>query len=193
MKRLRVVWGVALLALAASTALASSVIGLSVEDQTRLSKLVVAGKVIDQQGVLNPDNGLETAVRLAVTEVFKGDVRPGDTVLFHTRSGELAGERSEAVGEVKLNAGQEVLVFIEEVDGRPYNLALSMGVWNVLQDPAGRTLFKRAVEDGLEIVGDTQVEYGPLSITEMSGRIDRANRQPAFEHPLLREMQRAGR
>jgi hypothetical protein len=113
------------------------VIGLSVEDQARLSTLVVAGKVTGQQGVDHPENGLETAVSLTVTDVLKGDVRRGDVVVFHTRSGRVGDELSEAIGEAKLQTGQEVLVFVEEVEGRRYNLGLSMGVWNLRPSAAG--------------------------------------------------------
>jgi hypothetical protein len=57
--------------------------------------------------------------------MFKGSVRRGETVTFHTRGGEVDGEISEAVGEAAFKTGERVLVFIESVDGRLYNLALS--------------------------------------------------------------------
>jgi len=176
----------AFLLLLASPALASSVLGLSIEDQARLSQFVVTGEVVAQQGVVDPEGGVETAVTLVVTEVFKGDVHRGQKVVFHTRGGEVDGVVSEAVGEAKLKLGQEALVFIEDIDGRLYNLGLSMGVWKVQVDRGGRALFTRAVEEGLEIVGDVEIEYGPLSITDMARRIDTATRQPDFEQRSLR-------
>jgi hypothetical protein len=175
----------AFLLVLASPALASSVLGLSIEDQARLSQLVVTGEVIQQRGVLDPVGGVETEVTLVVTEAFKGDVRRGDKVVFHTRGGTVDGVVSEAVGEAKLKTGQEALVFIENVDGRLYNIGLSMGVWKV-QGERGRAQVTRAVEEGLEIVGDVEVEFGPLSLTEMARRIDHAARNPEFEQRSLR-------
>src|SRR5262245_49280925 len=117
--------------LMASAALASTVLGLSIEDQARLSTYVVVGNVVAQEGVYDPDNGLETEVSLVVTHVLKGDTKAGATLVFHTRGGEVAGEVSEAIGEAVFKVGQRTLVFIEEVDGRPYLLGLSMGAWDV--------------------------------------------------------------
>ena len=179
-------WTCAALLLAlASPALASSVLGLSIEDQARLSQFVVTGEVMKQRGVFDPEGGVETEVTLVVTEVFKGDVHRGDKVVFHTRGGEVDGVVSDAVGEARFKLGQEALIFIENVDGRLYNLGLSMGVWKV-QGERGRSQVTRAVEEGLEIVGDVEVEFGPLSLTEMARRVDNAARQPEFEHKALR-------
>src|SRR4029453_5347607 len=103
-------------------------------------------------------NGLETAVTLKVTEVLKGNVRKGQAITFHTRSGQVDGEISEAIGEAVFHSGQKVLVFIESVDGKLYNLGLSMGVWRQHEDPSGDTLFTRAIQDGLSIVGEKAVQ-----------------------------------
>ena len=174
------------LALAAGSVWASSVIGLSVEDQTRLSQLVVVGEVLHQKGQNHPVNGLETAVTLKVTDVLKGNARKGQAITFHTRSGQVDGEISEAIGEAVFHSGQKVLVFIESVDGRLYNLGLSMGVWNVNEDNAGATTFTRALQDGLEIVGEDSVEMGPVSYGDMKGRVSYAGRNPRFDNEMLR-------
>ena len=176
------------LALAAGSAWASSVVGLSVEDQARLSQIVVVGEVLHQRGTNHPVHGLETAVTLKATEVLKGDLRKGQTVTFHTRSGQVGGEISEAVGEAVLRSGQKVLVFIESVDGRLYNLGLSMGVWNVNEDKTGATSFTRALQDGLQIVGEEAVEMGPVSYGDMKGRVSYAGRNPRFDNEMLRAL-----
>ncbi|HEU5180205.1 MAG TPA: hypothetical protein VFW45_05400 [Candidatus Polarisedimenticolia bacterium] len=174
------------LALAAASAWASSVIGLSVEDQARLSQLVVVGEVLNQRGVNHPVNGLETAVTLKVTDVLKGEARKGQAITFHSRSGQKDGEISEAIGEAVFHSGQKVLVFIESVDGRLYNLGLSMGVWNVNEDKTGATTFTRALQDGLSIVGEQAVEMGPVSYGDMKGRVSYAGRNPRFDNEVLR-------
>jgi hypothetical protein len=175
---------------AVSAASASTVIGLSVEDQARLARMVVVGQVTGVAGEDDPVQGIESAVSLLVTDVFKGDVRAGETVVFHTHGGEVDGVISEAVGEAAFRPGQKVLVFIEEVDGRLYNLGLSSGVWSVLEGRGGRVTFVRALTDGLEIFGDTPLETGPVSATEMANRVGYAVRHPGFDHALLREARR---
>lgn len=181
------------LVLAAGAALASTVIGLSVEDQARLSHLIVVGEVLGQAGVNHPANGLETAVTLKVTDVLKGRVRPGQAITFHTRGGEVDGEISEALGEAVFRGGETVLVFIESVDGRLYNLGLSMGVWEVHEDKTGGTLFMRALRDGLSIVGEEAVERGPLSYEEMRSRVRYSLRNPRFDNETLRNQFGQGR
>ena len=92
-------WGLSAavgLVIALGSSHASTVIGLTIEDQARLSKHVVVGVVVAQQGVDHPENGLETAVTLRVVSSLKGDVRRGESLVFHTRSGELDGEIGRA-------------------------------------------------------------------------------------------------
>jgi hypothetical protein len=179
--------GAAAAALAASTAIASTVIGLSVEDQARLSTLVVVGQVVQQRGVAHPTNGIETEVTLQVTDVLKGDVRRGERVVFHTRGGELDGVISEVVGEATFKNGQRSLVFIESVEGRPYLLGLSMGAWDVHEDRAGNASFLRAVRDGLDVYGGGEVEMGPISMRDMRSRVSWAEGRPEFDQPMLRD------
>ena len=187
MRPRRVLLGAAILSVATGMAAASSVVSLSIEDQARLSQLIVVGEVVSQQGVDHPLNGLETEVGLRVTHVLKGDARPGQLVLFHTRGGELDGVISQAVGEASFQTGKRSLVFIESVDGQLYNLGLSMGVWNVKEDGKGRPIFTRALQDGLEVVGDVAIENGPISLADMTTRVAWAQRHPQFDHEMLRE------
>ncbi|MGH9867908.1 MAG: hypothetical protein ACREAA_07070 [Candidatus Polarisedimenticolia bacterium] len=187
MRRRSILGGVFVLVLSAGAAMASTVIGLSVEDQARLSEHVVVGVVVGQRGVDGPQ-GLETAVTLRVTDVLKGSARRGEALTFHTRGGELDGEVSEAAGEAQVRNGQQVLVFVESVDGRLYNLGLSMGAWEAHEDRSGRQVFTRALQDGLNVIGEEAVEHGPLSYEEMRSRVQYARRNPAFDNEMLRSL-----
>ncbi|HJQ99871.1 MAG TPA: hypothetical protein VJ826_16265 [Candidatus Polarisedimenticolaceae bacterium] len=180
-------------ALGAGTVSASSVLGLTLEDQTRLSRYVVVGIVTGQQGIDHPENGLETEVTLRVTTALKGAVRPGANLVFHTRSGELNGESSIAVGETVLKTGQRILVFIEDIDGRLYNLGLSYGVFNALQDSRGRQSFLRAVQDDLHIVDDAGVGLGPFTFEDIRTRVSWAERHPRFDNPTVEAVFGEGR
>lgn len=186
MKKKAILAVVAVLMLGTATAGASTVIGLSVEDQARLSEMVVVGEVVALRGVEHPQQGIETAVTLRIDEVLKGSAPRRQTLIFHTRSGQVGPEISEAAGEAILHVGQNVLVFIENVEGRRYNLGLSMGVWDVHDDAAGAQIFTRAIQDGLTVVGDVAVEPGPLTSVEMTSRIERAVRNPRFDNEMLR-------
>lgn len=180
-------------ALAAGAVMASTVLGLTIEDQARLASNVVIGTVVAQQGVDHPENGIETAVTLRVDTALKGTVPAGGTVIFHTRSGEVDGTYSRALGEVELLTGKRYLVFIEEVDGRPYNIGLSYGVFDVLEDSRGRLVFSRAIADGLEVAADAGVGNGPFTLDDLAARISYAARHPRFDHPMVREAFGGGR
>lgn len=179
--------------LALGTVQASTVLGLTIEDQARLSKHVVIGEVVAQQGVDHPDNGLETAVTLQVLASLKGGAQPGDALVFHTRSGELDGETSTAVGEAVLRTGETVFVFIEEIDGRLYNVGLSYGVFRALEDAQGRISFVRAIEDGLEVADDAGVGNGPFPLAEIRTRVSYADRHPRFDNPMVEQALGQGR
>jgi hypothetical protein len=188
------VWiGALAIASAAGAALGSTVIGLSIEDQARLARLVVIGEVVALEGVDDLDLGIETAVSFRVSEVLKGAVLPGEPIVFHTRQGEVDGLQSEAPGEVRFQVGQKALVFIEDVDGRLYNLGLSMGVWNVHERDGVITTFTRAITDGLEVIGEHEFEAGPVAHRDMVSRVAWASSHPEFEHPMLRSALRPGR
>lgn len=193
MKARRAVPIVAALILAAGAAQASTVVGLSVEDQARLSELVVVGEIVGQKGVDHAKNGIETAVTLRVTDVLKGDVRVGQSVVFHTRGGQVGPEISEAVGEAVFQTGQTALVFIERVDGRLYNLGLSMGAWDVLDDGTGGRVVVRALRDGLVVIGGEPVERGPIAFDEMATRVGSTKGNPRFDSEMLREIHGQGR
>lgn len=185
--------GLACAIAAPGEATASTVVGLSIEDQARLSEMVVVGEVLNVRGVRHPRFGVESAVTLKVEEVLKGNASEGQAVLFHSRSGEAEGEISEAIGEAVFSPGEKVLVFIESVDGRRYNLGLSMGVWNLREDREGRVSYVRALTDGLSIIGEEAVELGPIGAETMRGRVESTRRSPRFDSEALRGLHGQGR
>ncbi|HKQ62825.1 MAG TPA: hypothetical protein VJS92_16150 [Candidatus Polarisedimenticolaceae bacterium] len=187
MRKTGFVIGALVLSLAAGATYASTVLGLSVEDQTRLSKLVVIGEVVSLKGIDDPENGIETAVTLRVIETLKGKAAAGQTVVFHTRRGTVGGVVSDALGEAEFHVGQKALVFVEDVGGTLYNLGLSMGVWNVQERDGAAVSFTRAITDDLEVAGDTPIELGPVDYRTMSSRVTWATRHPQFDNLMLRE------
>ena len=193
MLRISRILGCAALGLVAGAAGASTVIGLTLEDQARLSSWVVVGEIVGQRGVDHPEFGIETEVTLRVTQAFKGNVEAGADLVFHTRGGQVGEEISEAIGDARLNTGQVVLVFVEKIDGRAYNLGLSYGVFNVNEDRKGRLSFVRAIQDGLEVVGGEETGNGPFSLQDVASRVNWARTHPEFDSPMVREAFGKGR
>lgn len=179
--------------LAVGSAAASTVLGLTIEDQARLSKYVVIGEIAAQRGVDHPENGLETEVTLKVGASLKGDLKPGSELMFHTRSGELDGVSSIAVGEAVFHTGQKVLVFVEDVDGRLYNIGLSYGVFDVAEDANGRLAFRRAIQDDLEVVADAGVGNGPFTLEDIRTRVAFASKHPHFDNDMVQSVFGQGR
>ena len=188
MKRLWI--GLAAVALCALPASASSVIGLTIEDQARLAKHVVLGTVVSQIGVDDPENGIETEVTIQVKRDLKGIAAKGDTLVFRTRSGRIGDEVSMADGDAVFHTGKPVLVFLEDIDGQLYNLGLSMGVFSVSEDKNGKVHVRRDIQDGLEVMGDTPVEMGPLPLEAVAAKVKKAIDQPEFDDAMLREVKR---
>jgi hypothetical protein len=185
MKRLWI--GLAALLLAAVPASASTVIGMSIEDQARLSRHVVLGTIVSQIGVDDSVNGIETEVTIRVRRDFKSVAKAGDVLTFRTRSGRVGEEISTAVGEAVFQSGRPVLVFLEDIDGTLYNLGLSSGVFDVRETRRGDVSFTRALQDGLEVYGDVAFEMGPIPIQAMVRRVAAAMQKPEFDNPILRE------
>jgi hypothetical protein len=181
-------WAGALVALASvGVSTASTVIGLSIEDQARLSRHIVIGEVVRIQGIDDPAMGIESAITLRVQRALKGGAAAGTNVTFHSRSGEIDGVISTAVGEAVFQVGTKVLVFVEDIGGRLYNIGLSYGVFNVLEDRSGRPHFVRALQDGLSVVDDAGTGNGPFTLEDLATRISWAARRPAFDSALVRD------
>ena len=188
MKRLCI--ALAAVALCAVPAFASSVLGLTIEDQARLAKHVILGTVVSQVGVDDPENGIETDVTIRVKRDLKGIAAKGDTIVFRTRSGRVGDEISTAEGEAVFHTGKPVVVFLEDIDGQLYNLGLSMGVFSVSEARNGKVSVRRDIQDGLEIMGDTPVEMGPLPLEAMAAKVKKAIDQPEFDNAVLREVRK---
>ena len=95
-----------------------------------------------------------------------------------------------ADGDAVFHTGKPVLVFLEDIDGQLYNLGLSMGVFSVSEDKNGKVHVRRDIQDGLEVMGDTPVEMGPLPLEAVAAKVKKAIDQPEFDDAMLREVKR---
>lgn len=175
--------GVAMALGSAVSTPASSVIALPIADQFRASTHVVIGDVTAQRVIEDATLGVETEVTLEITLALKGLAQAGETLTFATRGGVIGDQFYEAIGEAQFETGRRVLVFLEEIEGRLYVAGLSTGAWNVVER-ANQMMFSRALQGGLEIVGE--LEAGPLSLPQMQAIAQRAQQNPQFESEFLR-------
>jgi hypothetical protein len=83
--------------------------------------------------------------------------------------------------------GQRVLVFVEEIEGRLYNLGLSYGVYQVKENAKGRQSVVRDLQDGLEIVGEEAVGNGPFTMEDIHTRVAYASRHRRFDSAIVRD------
>jgi len=51
----------------------------------------------------------------------------------------------------------------------------------------------RALQDGLTVIGEDAVEPGPLTLDEMTSRVDQGRRNPRFDNEYLRSHSGQGR
>jgi hypothetical protein len=157
------VLAVALAALCAVSASATTVLYVPMQKSVRLSDAILLGYVQSLEPAYNADGDIVTRVHLLVEESLKGGVRPGEVFTFDAWGGSLGGVNVETVGEAHYQLGEKVLVQLESIDGEYHTLGLSFGKWHVAPGQDGRPMIIRSLSD-LNMVGvsETPVERFPL-------------------------------
>ncbi len=118
---------------------ASVVVELSQAQKVALSHVIVRGRVVQSEAVLQANGKIETKHVMEVTTWFKSDVPvSGDTLTFYTRGGALGDLVTRVGGEAQLVVGDEVVLFLERL-GRSgsselYPIGLSQGAFIVQLD-----------------------------------------------------------
>ena len=174
---------VAALALVVSaSALASTVLALSVEEMTRRSDVVVRAQVVSQSS-RREKGRLYTFTTLEVRETWKG--RPEETIVVRQLGG-VEGELATYVaGDARLEPGEEVVVFLRRNPaGEPVYHFVGLA----------QAKFRIERRDGTPVA---RRELGGLAVVDpATGRIDaeRKARLPReFELDVLRRLVRGVR
>src|SRR5207248_4291551 len=81
-----------------------------------------------------------TEVTVRVARVYKGAVKPGETVTVRREGGVVDGIGMRVFGAPSFTVGEEVLVFVETRGGAPYTVGMTQGKLHVTTAADGRKL-----------------------------------------------------
>ena len=127
------------LTLAATPALATTVMKVEVPDMTQTSEWVVRAQVVSVENVdLRRDGrGLFTDVELRITEVYRGQKVPQRYTMRMIGGKGADGMSLWIPGMPRFKVGQESVLFLERTSAGHIPCGLGQGVWNVRPDQKG--------------------------------------------------------
>jgi len=169
------------LGLAPSTASATSVSHLDVPALARDAELIVAGRV--EAVAPYRDRGriyTRVQLRVGVTLKARGSAPTAEVVAFSVHGGELDGVGQFVAGQARFEVGEQVLVFLTDLDRRPTLLGLAQGKW--AYDPARK---------GAELTPDVEGLAG-LELVGRDGRPVPTARRTPVGIEAVRDALRAG-
>ena len=194
---IKVLCRAALLAVLASTAHATSVIEITLEEMLQHSALVFEGRVIRVQVHENSRRGIQTRVTFEVTDVIKGEVK-GKQLTLGFLGGTLAG-RKLSVSEMHMPVlNERGIYFVESLQRNQVHplYGWSQGHLRLEQGPAGtERVFTRSGRPVRGVEPTRGKRSGRLSQGAARGLLlgDVTDVSSALDHRefkrLLREMQ----
>lgn len=118
--------------------IANEAIPMSVVQLTQRAELVVRGKVEGKSVLRDGEGRIYTEVKLAVTEVWKGD--PKKPLVRVVHGGGILGEQKvTALGQVAYEVGEEVVgFFVWNQRGEAVTLSMSQGKFLLKRAEAGK-------------------------------------------------------
>ena len=172
MKRTAARWTIAAIAsLFATSASASFVLELRVEELTKRADEVVRARVLERQSRWSEDgHSIHTFTTLEVISNLKGQA--SGLVTVRQLGGEVDGVGSFVSGDAHFEVGEEVIVFLRaNPDGEPVFHLIGLGQGKFRVDRSGESV--RVVRDNSElalmrVVGDRFVPGDHGGLTDMS-------------------------
>lgn len=174
-----------LLLATASTAGATTIVGMSERALTRSADAIVIATVAHIETVAGRDGAISTLVTLEVEERYKGHVPP--VVTLKEPGGRLGDRQLWVAGSPRFARGERQLVFLSaRRDGTVRTTALGLGQFRLVPHPrTGDTMAERTV-DAL-VLGSRPLRRVPLrKLLRTLGRTARADAGRAAA-PLLAE------
>ena len=139
--------GLLLLSLPAA---ATVVIAQSFEEMAQKSPLIVRASIGQVQSAWAPnEKTIETWVEVQVTEVLKGKVRSGATLVVRNPGGVVGNIGARVSGAPKFTPGEDTLLFLEPAADTP-------NVWLVTGLSAGKVSFTKNPFGELRAIRDTR-------------------------------------
>jgi len=145
----------------ASSADASIVQGLELEELVAHADRIVLGRVLFSESFERPDGQFGTWYRIEVQREIRGSAPDESEVIVETLGGQVGNLAMRVEGEPSFTVGERVLVFIR--DGGPYTafrpvgmgqgvmrVRMEQGVETVVQNREGLMLMRRNAQGRLE-------------------------------------------
>jgi hypothetical protein len=167
---------VAILALIAASPLAmspvwaTSFISRPLPETTQKTPTLVRGKIGSSYSdwVKMPEGGrrIYTFYELQVTEVFKGDPKPGKSIQIRELGGEKDGIGLQIAGTAQFSPGEDVVVTLGEKnpDGTYDLRGLMTGKFGIEKDPSGNEILVGATGDDADSAPADH--HGPWTLSE---------------------------
>jgi hypothetical protein len=146
-------------------ATATSIVARTVPELSALSSLVVEATVGEQRSWIETDGPIYTETSLTVHRYLKGQ---GPVQLSVTQRGGVVGDVRDAIpGDMTLQPGARVVIFLQEKDGRRWSTLLGWSVFEVLGDGPAAAVRRNA--DHLGLYRPSADGYRPVSSEQLSG------------------------
>lgn len=154
--RLVVVATAILTLLLGSTALATSVLKMSLRDLAKNSDTIVLARVEDESARYDANKEIYTYITLRVLDPVKGmkaehgkNAKTEELITIRQIGGVVDNIASIVPGMPKFTKGEEVVVFLSKKDanGYPWVMGLQQGKYSVVTDEQGMRHVKNELED----------------------------------------------
>jgi hypothetical protein len=153
---------------------ATSFVPRPLPETTQKTPTLVRGKIGPSYSdwVKTPEGGrrIYTFYELQVTEVFKGDPKPGKSIQIRELGGEKDGIGLQIAGAAQFSPGEDVVVTLGEKnpDGTYDVRGLMTGKFGIEKDPAGNEILVGATgDDGDAAPADRHENHqGPWTLSE---------------------------
>ncbi|MFZ4738064.1 MAG: hypothetical protein ACOYM9_19065 [Bradymonadia bacterium] len=132
-----------------STAVATIVRPLTVEDMTRRADLVCVGTITGQRSEWNAERTrIYTWTEVRIARSLKGKRTAGETVTVRQLGGVVDGISQSIPGNAKLVPGEEVVLFLDADEAAPlhYVIGMAQGKFTISRAP-GEVAVRRDVGD----------------------------------------------
>jgi hypothetical protein len=162
------------LAIFASVAFGSVVIGESIEEMAQAAKVIVKGTVVSSQPNALDGNRIYTYTELKVETAYKGKVPPAP-ILIRQPGGIIGRIGQEVSGVAKFAQGEQVILFLDpavdeanvfqvrSLSAGKISLISKFEKWHAVRDVAGLSF---ARPQGAKTAPIAESDFGPLDLFE---------------------------
>lgn len=139
---------------------------LSIDELSRRAHLVIRATVLSKTCARDEARRIYTRIELNVTEVWKGNLKPGKFEIVHG-GGVLGEERVVVTGQAEYSLDEDVVLFlIQNHRGEGVTVGLAQGKFQVRKDLQDGTLCVQNAFHGQDRTGTHR-----LTLSELKSRV----------------------